>query len=86
MRSHRKMFRVAALCLAMSAVATPAQAGVRADLSGNAAIDFQTTMDMPLMTWAMRAMPMTQRATATVEWTTPTESPISWLWRRMVPG
>ena len=47
MRTHRILFSVVALCLA---VAAPAQAGTRADLSGDAVVDFATTMDMPLMT------------------------------------
>ncbi len=46
MRTHRIVFSAVVLCLA---VAAPAQAGIRADLSGDAVVDFATTMDMPLM-------------------------------------
>ncbi len=53
MRTHRTclpdrqvLFSVVGLCLA---VAAPAQAGIQADLSGDAVIDCQTTMDMPFM-------------------------------------
>ncbi len=46
MRTHPILFSVVVLCLA---VAAPAQAGIRADLSGDAVVDFATTMDLPLM-------------------------------------
>ena len=45
--SWKKVFVVVAALLACAGIA---QAGIRADLSGDAVVDFATTMDMPLMT------------------------------------